>query len=100
VIIVVLGALVAFVTLRLALRRAPLPTMLGIGLLGLGFHTGVIALPAAVTAPVDRADARLKDWQQRQSTQLGCDIVQTNELLGSEGPRFFDGGAACPSVDP
>jgi len=98
VLIVALAGLLAFLALRLALRRAPLPTLVVLGLIGLGLHTGALALPPAVTAPVTRADAQLKAWQRRQATRMSCEIVQTNELLGAGDHRSTGAGSACPSA--
>jgi hypothetical protein len=62
-------------------HRPALPTTLAIGLLGLGFHTGVIALRATVTASLDRADVRLKHWQQRRWAQPGCESQSNGARL-------------------
>jgi hypothetical protein len=73
------------VAIRLALRRAPLTTMLGIGVLGLALHAGVIRLPAAIVAPVTRAHLALQGWERRQAGDLACQVAATSTLLGTGG---------------
>ena len=82
---VLIGGVAALVAIRLALRRAPLTTMLGIGVLGLALHGGVIRLPAAIVAPVTRAHLALQGWQRRQAGDLACQVAATSTLLGTGG---------------
>jgi hypothetical protein len=70
--IVVIAGVVAVVAICLSVRRAPLTTILGVGLSGFAVHAGVLALPPAVVGPVTRAGLTLQSWQQRQSGNLAC----------------------------
>jgi hypothetical protein len=82
---VLVGGVAAVVVIRLALRRAPLITMLGVVVFGPALHAGVLRLPAVVAAPIARAHLALQDWQRRQSGDLACQVAAGNTLLGVGG---------------
>jgi hypothetical protein len=82
--ILVIATLLALATLLACLRRGPLITLLSVGVLGFGVHTGVLSLPAAITTPLARANADVHAWQQRQSAALACEVTQTRALLGGD----------------
>jgi hypothetical protein len=63
--ILVIAALLASAALLACLRRGTLITLLSVGVLGFGVHTGVLSLPAAVTAPLARASGLVHAWPAR-----------------------------------
>ena len=94
----IIAAVLALGALGAGLRRAPLITLLCVGLLGFGLHTGALALPAAITTPVAHADAALHAWQQRQSAALACEIEWTNVLLREDARELDRAEQFCTSV--
>jgi hypothetical protein len=94
--ILIIASLVGLGGLCAGLRRAPLTTMLSVGLLGCAFQAGVLRLPPVITGPVTHADTALHGWQQRQSAALGCDIVRTNELIGPGEHQIGRSGDPAP----
>jgi hypothetical protein len=80
--ILIIASLVVLGALYAGLRRAPLMTVLTVGLIGCAFQFHALRLPSVITAPITRADAALQSWQQRQSVGLGCEISRSNELIG------------------
>jgi hypothetical protein len=94
----IVAALLGLAALGVCVRRAPLITLLCVGLLGFGLHTGALALPAAITTPYARADAALHLWQQRQSAALACQIEWTNVLLKEDQRQLDRAEQFCTSV--
>src|SRR5450755_3465299 len=82
--ILVIAALLASAALLACLRRAPLITLLSVGVLGLGVHAGVLNLPAAITTPLERANADVRAWQRQQTAALACDVARTHALMGED----------------
>jgi hypothetical protein len=100
VIAVVIAAGVALVAVRISLHRAPLITILGIGLLGLAFHTGALRLPTAVVAPITRAHVALLSWQQRASATLACAVTASGTVQGKTSPATERVARGCGLADP
>jgi hypothetical protein len=94
----IIPALLGLAALGVGLRRAPLITLLCIGLIGFGLHTGALALPAAVTTPVAHANATLHAWQQRQSAALACQIEWTNVLMKEDERQLDHAEQFCASI--
>jgi predicted MFS family arabinose efflux permease len=95
--ILVAAALFASAALLPCLRRAPLITLLCVGLLGFGVHAGVLNLPAAITTPLARANADVHAWQQRQSAALACEVAQTHALMGEDEREMDRATRVCTS---
>jgi hypothetical protein len=100
VIAVVIAAGVALVAVRIFLHRAPLITILGIGLLGLALHSGALRLPTAVVAPITRIHVALLSWQQRASATLACDVASSDTVQGMTSPATERVARGCGLADP
>ena len=94
---VVIAALLASAALLACLRRAPLITLLSVGLLGFGLHIGVLSLPVAIRTPLARADADVRAWQQRQSAALACDVARAHALMGEDESEIDRADRLCSS---
>jgi hypothetical protein len=81
--------LVALIVLRAGLRRAPLLTLVCLGIVGFGLHSGVIALPSAVTRPVAHLSSDVRTWQRTQAARLACEADEASALR-SEDPAALD----------
>jgi hypothetical protein len=93
--ILVIAALLASAALLACLRRAPLITLLCVGLLGFSFHTGALSLPAAITTRLARANADVHAWQQQQSAALACEMAQTHALMGEDEREMDRANRLC-----
>jgi hypothetical protein len=93
----VIAVLLVSAALLVGLRRAPVMTLLSLGLLGLGLHTGVVSMPAAITTPFARADADVHAWQQRQSAALACHVAQAHALIGGDEREMDRADRLCTS---
>lgn len=94
-----ISVLAAFVILRACLRRAPLPTLMCLGLLGFGLHTGILVLPSSITTPVARLSSDVRAWQHKEAAALTCEAAQASAVR-SEDPAAFDRASeACASSE-
>ena len=91
-ILLLIGAAGALVLAAVALRRAPLATVLALCAVGGAIHLGVVSVPAAITTPIARASDSVRSWQASQSAKLVCAAGETRALEN-------DDAAALQSVD-
>ncbi len=96
-VVLLIVVLLAFVLVRAGLCRAPLMTLLCIGLLGFTVHSGALALPAAVTTPVAHLAGDVRAWQHRQSDALSCAAAEAGALRNEDQASLERAGRLCGS---
>ncbi len=96
-VVVLIIVLLALVLLRVCLRAAPLPTLLGIALIGFALQTGVISLPSAITRPVAHLSSDIRAWQHRQSIRLQCEAAQASAVRAGTEAALDRAAEACNS---
>jgi hypothetical protein len=94
--LLIIASLVTLGALCACLRRAPLLTVLCVGLLGWAVQTQALRLPHVITGPITHAQTALQGWQQRQSAALGCEITLTNALIAPGESQIGRAGGLAP----
>jgi hypothetical protein len=77
-IVLLLSVLAAVLIAGRCLLRAPLATLMCLGLVGFALHAGVVTLPAAIRTPAAQLSRDVRDWQQQQADTLSCELAQAS----------------------
>ena len=96
-VVLLIFVLLTVMLVRAGLRRAPLVTLLCIGLLGFTVNSGALALPAAVTTPMAHIAGDVRAWQHRQSDALSCAAAEANALRNEDQASLERAGRLCGS---
>jgi Zn-dependent membrane protease YugP len=98
--VLLITVVVVVVLLRTGLHRAPMLTLLCIGLFGLAVHTGILTLPAAITTPVHHISSSVRSWQQSESDALVCEAAQASALRAMDNASLERAQNACTTTGP